>query len=176
MGGCGGVGGGCAPSSGRRRAGGGGRADAPDCCLPLRRRIDDTQATWQMPQGGIDPMENPLQAALRELHEETGMTSVRIVASIDRWLDYEFPTKVRAQLGGPWVRYRGQTQKWLLLQFDGADAEVDLERHGPAEFSEWRWMALEELPRSVVGFKRGVYECVACHFCPRIERIRAERA
>jgi putative (di)nucleoside polyphosphate hydrolase len=128
-----------------------------------------------MPQGGIDPLENPLQAAVRELYEETGMTSVRIVGSIDTWLDYQFPTTVRTSLDGQWVRYRGQTQKWMLLQFEGADAEVDLCCAGHPEFSEWRWMPLHELPAAVVGFKRGVYEAVARQFCPRIARIRAEQ-
>lgn len=126
-----------------------------------------------MPQGGIDPLENPLVAALRELREETGITSARIVASIDSWLDYEFPTKVRAHMPGQWVRYRGQTQKWLLLQFTGNDNEINIacDGHGPPEFSEWRWMQLEELPQSVVEFKRGVYDSVACHFAPRIRSL-----
>jgi len=139
--------------------------------LSLTRRIDDRNNTWQMPQGGIDHLENPLVAALRELHEETGMTSVRIISSIDSWLDYEFPTKVRAQLPGQWVRYRGQTQKWLLLEFLGNDSEIDLSCNGSPEFSEWRWMALEDLPKSVVDFKRDVYEAVAYHFCPRIHHL-----
>ena len=77
--------------------------------------MDDRTKTWQMPQGGIDPLENPLVAALRELKEETGITNVRLVASIDSWLDYEFPTKVRADSefhgSTTWFRYRGQTQK-----------------------------------------------------------------
>ena len=98
--------------------------------------MDDTHNTWQMPQGGIDPLENPWVAALRELREETGITSVRVVASIDRWLDYDSPTKVRAAPGGRWLCYRGQTQKWFLLEFCGRDAEVDLLAGGQPEFSE----------------------------------------
>ena len=41
--------------------------------------VSDTHA-WQMPQGGIDEGENPLQAALRELREETNVTSVSLIA------------------------------------------------------------------------------------------------
>ena len=133
------------------------------------RRLDDSAQTWQMPQGGIDPLENPLVAGKRELHEETGMTRVRVVGSIDGWLDYEYPTKVKSQDG--YLKYRGQTQKWLLLEFEGDDDEIDLTCHGSPEFSEWRWMPLHELPEKVVDFKRDVYRRVLYHFEPRIERL-----
>lgn len=137
------------------------------------RRMDDTKQTWQMPQGGIDPMENPLVAAVRELREETGIhpDSVRVVASIDAWLDYEFPTKVKNG-NGHISLYRGQTQKWLLLEFLGSDDEIDLfSEHGAPEFSEWCWMPLEHLPKSVVDFKKGVYEEVCQQFAPRIRLV-----
>ena len=95
-------------------------------------------------------------------------------AQIDPWLDYQFPTKVRAQLSGQWLRYRGQTQKWFLLEFTGRDGEVDLSGLGgePPEFSEWRWMALDALPLRVVDFKRAVYGHVARHFGGHVERLR----
>lgn len=135
--------------------------------------MDDRQNTWQMPQGGIDPLENPLVAALRELREETGMNNVRIVGAIDHWLAYEYPTKVKAD-DSSWIRYRGQTQKWLLLHFHGDDGEIDISCHGTPEFSEWKWVRLQELPDNVVEFKKGVYQEVARHFCPRIDILTGE--
>ena len=134
------------------------------------RRMDDSAQTWQMPQGGIDPLENPLVAAKRELQEETGIhpKNVNVVASIDTWLDYEFPTKVKNQ--DRYVQYRGQTQKWLLMEFVGSDDEIDLSCHGAPEFSEWRWMPLDAVVESVVDFKRNVYREVWSHFGPRIDR------
>lgn len=143
------------------------------------RRMDDSMKTWQMPQGGIDAMENPLVAAKRELMEETGITNVRVVSSIDHWLDYEFPTKVKVKDSSGemcWHRYKGQTQKWLLLEFMGCDEDIDLSCHGVPEFVEWQWMRLEELPRSVVHFKREVYEHVARHFAPRIQCVGEMRS
>ena len=129
---------------------------------------------WQMPQGGIDLYENPLVAAVRELREETGITSVSIVSTMDRWLEYEWATKVRCDMTGQWIRYRGQTQKWMLLHFTGQDEEIDISCHGVPEFSEWRWMKLEDLPHSVVDFKKGVYETVAGHFAPQIRRLHGQ--
>ena len=51
-------------------------------------------------------------AAVRELQEETGITSARIVAAKDEWLHYDSPTCVRSHFTGRWVRFKGQTQKW----------------------------------------------------------------
>ncbi len=127
-----------------------------------------------MPQGGIDPYENPLVAARRELQEETGITSVTIVSTMDQWLAYEWPTKVKCDTTGEVINYRGQTQKWMLLHFTGNDDEIDISCHGVPEFSEFRWMRLEELPHSVVEFKKGVYEAVAGHFVPQIRRLKGQ--
>ena len=68
-------------------------------------------------QGGIDYLENPMVAAVRELQEETGITSARIVAAKDEWLQYDSPTCVRSHFTGRWVRYKGQTQKWCVSSF-----------------------------------------------------------
>src|SRR3954469_3437016 len=46
---------------------------------------------WQMPQGGIDPNEDPRPAAERELHEETGVTSIAYLGETAGWLAYDFP-------------------------------------------------------------------------------------
>lgn len=137
------------------------------------RRVDDPHGTWQMPQGGIDYLENPMVAAVRELHEETGIRSARIVAAKDSWLSYDSPTCTRSQFTGGWVRYKGQTQKWFLMSFYGTEAEVDLERHGVQEFSEYRWLPLEVIPSQVVSFKQGVYTEVHREFGPIIDSMKA---
>ena len=127
---------------------------------------------WQMPQGGIDEGESPYDAARRELFEETNVSSTSLIAEAPQWLSYELPDKA----GGRWRgRYRGQTQKWFLLRFEGEESEVDIERPGGGghtpEFDAWRWERLEALPDLVVPFKRAVYEKVVALFAPLAKPI-----
>ena len=120
-----------------------------------------------MPQGGIDEGEAPYAAALRELYEETNVSSTSLIAEAPDWLTYDLPVEA----GNRWQgRYRGQTQKWFLLRFEGEDAEIDIRRpaggaHKP-EFDAWRWEPLAAVPDLVVPFKRQVYEQVVALFAP----------
>src|SRR5215510_16572590 len=52
-------------------------------------------AWWQMPQGGIDAGEEPARAALRELLEETGVRSARIIAESPAWYSYDLPERLQ---------------------------------------------------------------------------------
>eukprot|EP00878_Enallax_costatus_P010073 GHUV01010514.1.p1 GENE.GHUV01010514.1~~GHUV01010514.1.p1 ORF type:complete len:223 (+),score=45.19 GHUV01010514.1:161-829(+) len=133
------------------------------------RRCKDPTPTWQMPQGGIDEGETPLQAALRELTEETSIHSIELLAEAPDWLHYDFPPEVRQRLHGTWERYKGQAQRWFLFKFTGDDSEVNLDT-AHKEFSEWRWMPLKELPDVVIPFKRKIYKAVAAHFSPLIQQ------
>jgi putative (di)nucleoside polyphosphate hydrolase len=120
-------------------------------------------AWWQMPQGGIDADEDPAKAALRELDEETGISSVEIIAESPGWYAYELPEKLRPKAWGG--RYRGQRQKWFAMRFLGTDSEVTLERPGhKPEFDAWRWAPIEELAGLIVPFKRAVYAEVVRDF------------
>jgi putative (di)nucleoside polyphosphate hydrolase len=120
---------------------------------------------WQMPQGGIGPGERPLDAALRELHEETAVTDTDYLAETD-WLDYEFPPYSGAA-DHRLAQFRGQRQKWFAFRLTGADDEIDvtISHSGePPEFDAWRWERLDRLPGLVVPFKREVYRQVARAF------------
>jgi putative (di)nucleoside polyphosphate hydrolase len=121
------------------------------------RRIDQTVEGWQMPQGGIDMGENPEQAALRELKEEIGTNKAELLREMDGWLDYDLPAHlVGVALKG---RYRGQRQKWLAMRFTGTDKDINVATDEP-EFGEWKWLAMEALPRMIVPFKRDTYSKV----------------
>ena len=122
-------------------------------CVFVGQRIDNDQAAWQMPQGGIDAGEDPRQAALRELEEETGVSPalVTVEAETTGWLTYDLPHDVVPRI---WTgRFRGQEQKWFLLRFHGDDDQIDLATDHP-EFSAWRWLSPEELVASIVPFLR----------------------
>ena len=131
------------------------------------QRLDRDYQAWQMPQGGVDPGEDPEAAALRELEEETGITRdlVTVEAQTEDWLPYELPHELVPKL---WKgKYRGQEQKWFLLRFHGTDDQVNIATAEP-EFREWRWIAAEAMLDGIVPFKRDVYARVVEAFGDKI--------
>jgi putative (di)nucleoside polyphosphate hydrolase len=129
----------------------------------------DATHVWQMPQGGIDPGEDPWPAALRELKEETGIRSVKKLAEIDEWLSYDIPANIAGQAWNG--KYRGQTQKWYALAFTGKDGEINIAHAGhKPEFVEWRWEPMKNLPKLVVPFKRKTYQRVVKEFARFTQR------
>ena len=120
----------------------------------VAQRIDFPGDAWQMPQGGIDTGESPCEAALRELKEEIGTDKAEVLAETKGWLTYDFPTNLR---GRRWHgRFQGQRQKWFAMRFTGKESDIDLATAHP-EFSAWKWVEADELPRLIVPFKRQVY-------------------
>ena len=121
------------------------------------KRLDQTVEAWQMPQGGIDKGESPRQAALRELGEEVGTDKAAIIGEMEEWVTYDLPEHlIGVAFHG---KYKGQRQKWFAMRFTGQDGDIDLAAHEP-EFSDYRWISLEELPDLIVPFKRETYRQV----------------
>lgn len=125
------------------------------------KRIDTLSEAWQMPQGGIDPGEEPRRAATRELYEETGIQHATLLAESRDWHHYDLPENIIPKMWGG--KYRGQKQKWYLLRFTGEESEINLALHEP-EFSAYRWVAHVTLPELAAPFKRDIYQAVVQEF------------
>jgi len=128
------------------------------------RHQEHLETPWQMPQGGIDEGEEPRDAVIREVLEETGTDKVDIIGETPEWISYDLPDDLsrRAWKG----RFRGQKQKWFALRFTGQDTDIDILADKKPEFVNWRWAPLDELPGLVVPFKRSMYVSLVETFSP----------
>ena len=122
----------------------------------VAQRIDTKLEAWQMPQGGLDPGEDPEAGALRELEEETGIPPrlVQIIAKAPKELLYDLPPDMVGRMWGG--KYRGQSQHWYIARFLGTDDDVNLETEHP-EFRVWKWADASDLVDLIVPFKKKLY-------------------
>ena len=121
------------------------------------KRIDNPSSFWQMPQGGVDQNENLFDAAKRELYEETGVVSIKLIKEFDYWLEYNLPNYL---IGKIWKgKFRGQKQKWFIMRFLGNNNEININTKKP-EFLDWKWINQIELVNVVVKFKIDVYRTI----------------
>ena len=131
------------------------------------QRIDTSLEAWQMPQGGIDPGEEPLAAAIREVGEETGIgpAHLELVAQAPGEFYYDLPPEMIGKVWKqPWL---GQRQRWFLFRFTGADSDVRIATAHP-EFRAWRWVGPAELPAIIVPFKAQLYRDVTAAFAAHL--------
>lgn len=131
------------------------------------KRIDNRAEAWQMPQGGIDDGEDAVTACFREMAEEIGTNKAALLAEYPDWLDYDIPEPLANKL---WEgTYRGQSQKWMLLRYQGTDADINIETDIP-EFEQWQWMSPDKLVELAVPFKKDVYRALMAEFLPHLAR------
>ena len=124
---------------------------------------------WQFPQGGIDEGETPEVALYRELYEETGLKKekVEIIDISKKWLVYHIPHVFQRSN----KKYDGAMQKWFLLRFIGEDADdINLNATEHAEFDSWKWSDRKTAIKSVIKFKKKVYESILQEFSNILEK------
>ena len=130
----------------------------------VAKRIDNPKNFWQMPQGGIDKGEDLYAAALRELKEETSITSIKLIKEIEGNFTYILPDNL---IGIIWKgKFRGQKQKWFIMRFTGDKSEINIKTKHP-EFLDWKWIDLKNLTEIAVPFKLEVYKKLT----PEIKKI-----
>ena len=119
------------------------------------KRIDNQVGNyWQMPQGGVDKNENLLQAARRELEEETGIKTIKIIKEIENWFIYYLPKNL---LGKVWKgKFGGQKQRWFIAKFNGSNEEINIKTKHP-EFIDLKWIEIKDLTKVAVNFKVDIY-------------------
>jgi putative (di)nucleoside polyphosphate hydrolase len=136
--------------------------------LAFQRAAPMTLA-WQLPQGGLEVGEQPIEGVLREIHEETGIRAerLRLLREAPSWLAYELPERYRSDKTG-----RGQAQKWFLFAFVGDDEDI---KPDGSEFLSWRWMDPGELLQLAVEFRRPVYQQLFAMFASHMSSVGPQR-
>ncbi|MEM7214429.1 MAG: RNA pyrophosphohydrolase [Pseudomonadota bacterium] len=126
---------------------------------------------WQMPQGGIEETEDIVEAARRELWEETRATSVEFLAATTEWWSYDFPagfdSAKHKEAGHKLNSFCGQKQKWVAFRFTGTVDEIDITASHtgePQEFFDWDWLDAKTAFERTVSYKMAQYERVFAAF------------
>ena len=136
------------------------------------QRLDNKAEAWQLPQGGIDEGETPIEAGFRELKEETSIVNVEFVSEYPEWLNYDIPLPLANDL---WEgKFRGQTQRWLLFSFTGIDNEININTSHP-EFKNWEWINPTQLPLKSISFKQEIYSKINKAFIPIINNFNSNK-
>lgn len=109
------------------------------CGVVLARQTDDGWVTlmlrafhhWDFPKGIRERGEEPMEAAVREVDEETGVTDLSF-----EWGDRFFET-------GPYSR--GKVARYFIATTAQEDVEMGISPEtGEPEHHEWRWVTFDE--------------------------------
>lgn len=134
----------------------------------IAKRIDSSTYNWQMPQGGINKNESPLNAALRELKEEIGTNNVKVIIEFREWINYNLPIVLTKKVWNG--KYKGQHQKWFAMKFLGKTKDINLNTK-TQEFTHWKWVNVNKILRNVIPFKKAIYSTLIKKIFPKIKLL-----
>ena len=117
---------------------------------------------WELPGGEISENEDFDIAALRELYEETGVKTAKIINQSEGWYYYYLPENLQTRLWGG--KFLGQKQKWFLFSFEGTDSEINLKADKKPEFNNWKWVSTQDVLNNIVVFKKEIYQKILKEF------------
>jgi putative (di)nucleoside polyphosphate hydrolase len=141
----------------------------PNVCLLIRNARGElflgeragNPGVWQFPQGGVEPGTPPEENVIREAHEELGAPKecFRIVQCLSARHDYDFRVVPECYRG----KWRGQSQTFWVVEFLGADSDIQLDRCDQPELMNWKWCTPEEVkqlaePLRLPGYLRALAE------------------
>jgi putative (di)nucleoside polyphosphate hydrolase len=132
----------------------------------LKAGVKRGTGQWQMPQGGLDEVEEPDDAWVRELREEVGLRKkdVDLIGRYPGWLTYELPTAVREDPAVKAKQGRGQAQTWYFVRLRaGAAISVETDKPQDQEFVALRWVPLGQLAEETWEVRRPIYLKLALH-------------
>tara|TARA_B100001142_G_scaffold193630_1_gene192551 strand:+ start:932 stop:1825 length:894 start_codon:yes stop_codon:yes gene_type:complete len=137
--------------------------------------------SWNLPQGGMEPKETTAEAATRELYEETGISldssknkkniQVELLSVLENDDAYAYSA-------GGWLEKKGLAGQRLefavfrcktsadpmeFVNLEGLDGE-------PAEFTQMKWMSLDECVESVWEAKKKAYEKMRVNVEPIVRK------
>ena len=131
----------------------------------------DIADAWQLPQGGLEGAEEPLDAVFREIQEETGIhqSALQLIARFPELTVYELPVESRSEKTG-----RGQVHYWFLFRLQGNTDGINLAHS--TEFRTWRWMAFEDLAEKTVEFRAPIYRRLAAYFRNHLDAEASDKS
>jgi putative (di)nucleoside polyphosphate hydrolase len=132
-------------------------ADDRGRILALER--SDFRGAWQLPQGGLEKGESPLEGVLREVEEETGIKrrALKLVTRYPELLVYELPRKAQSRKSG-----MGQVQYWFFFEVKKPAPKAKKPPSG--EFRAARWVSFERVVGGVASFRKPLYKKLRAHF------------